>query len=94
MSSTKTSMSLVFSVDDSNCPGLAWWIILLIVLGSLILLATIALVVILKTKSLRRKVFPFSKRNEGDAATKDDAGEYTSNKSYKGKGKVNPVYAD
>lgn len=92
----KTSMSLVFSVDTSNCSGFPWWAILLIVIGAVLVLAAIALIIILRSKSLRRKVFPFSKRNEAEANAEPDNSDYTANKSYKGqgKGKVNPVYKE
>lgn len=59
---------LNFFIDDSECAGVfSWWVILLIVLGGILVLATIAVILIFKVERISMVVFPYRRKYEVNA---------------------------
>lgn len=59
-----SKMSIVFSINYSDCNSFKWWYILLICLGCIMLLAAIFAILVIKNKELRNKILPFRRRAE------------------------------
>lgn len=88
--SDNTLYSLTFSIDNSNCSKLKWWMILLIVVGILLILATAFAISIYKIKSFRSKFLPFDRRKRNSYHPNN---EFKKNELYNDKiAKVNPIY--
>ena len=60
--STKTTLSMTFSIDNTSC-GTRWWIILLAVIAAVVVLILIAMLIVTFVPSVRAKVRPFWARS-------------------------------
>ena len=61
--STKQSLALTFTLDDSGC-GTRWWIILVAVIGAVVLLVIVIVLVVTFVPAMRAKVRPFWVRSQ------------------------------
>lgn len=67
-SSTPSTLNAVFSIDNSKCKKVAWWIILLAVLGAILLIAIVLALVFTFNKKARQCIRPYSKRQRQSKA--------------------------
>lgn len=90
----KTLLSVTFTIDSSSCKSgknnVTMWIIIGVCIG-VALLVIVAIIVVLKSKTIRRKVFPYQKR-QTEANEKKENAKVMYNETYQTKTKRNPIH--
>lgn len=87
------NLSLKFMLDDTDCSGIQWYIILVIVISAIVFVIVIVILLAVFVKPVRYCIFPFMKRSDKEGGKDTEASVYDTNTSqiYLGKTKVNPI---
>src|SRR5690606_2898996 len=86
-----TSSSISFTMDNSDCSRLTWWMIILIAIGCLLVIGIGFIISVYKIKPLREQLFPYDKR-KNNKEDKVEINPTHKNQLYSHKSKTNPIY--